>query len=63
MITNGGSFSVTADFASLFHNENRGIIVGEETGGGYEGNTSGFSKILVLPNSKLRANLRFEIKK
>jgi len=50
---------VTSDFASLLHSSERGIIVGEETGGGYYGNTSGIDKMLTLPNSKLRANINF----
>jgi len=33
--------------------QNAGIFVGQETGGGYYGNTSGYRKEFVLPHSKI----------
>ncbi|MEM8900327.1 MAG: S41 family peptidase [Bacteroidota bacterium] len=57
LIVNGGSFSVTSDFASKFHEMKRGVIIGEETGGGYYGNTSGIDKLLLLPHTNVRVNL------
>ena len=59
LLVNGGSFSVTADFCSLVHDRKRGIVIGEESGGGYYGNTSGMNKLLLLPSSGLRANINF----
>ena len=32
-------------------------FVGQETGGGYLGNTSGYSQELVLPNSKIEIDI------
>ncbi|MEM9983609.1 MAG: hypothetical protein AAF804_00810, partial [Bacteroidota bacterium] len=46
-------------FASKFHEMKRGLVVGEESGGGYYGNTSGINKLLILPHTKLRVNLNF----
>jgi C-terminal processing protease CtpA/Prc len=52
-LINGGSFSTTSEFLSQLHNHHRAIFVGEESGGGYYGNTSGPDAQVVLPNSKL----------
>ena len=35
----------------------RATFVGEETAGGYEGNTSGLNALIVLPNSRLRLRI------
>ena len=35
----------------------RATFIGEETGGGYEGNTSGLNASIVLPNSRLRLRI------
>jgi hypothetical protein len=32
-------------------------FVGQETGGGYFGNTSGYGRELILPNSKIRIKI------
>ena len=55
---NGGSFSTTCEFLSTLHNHHRATFIGEEAAGGYYGNTSGPGFQLVLPNSKLRINVR-----
>lgn len=52
-LINGLCFSTTADFCSIAKSNNRGIFIGEETGGGYYGNTSGQIKMIELPNSKI----------
>ncbi len=57
LLTDGWTFSTAADVVSVIDNANRALIVGEETGGGRFGNTSGVSKSLVLPNSEIRINL------
>ena len=50
---NGLSFSTTADFCAIAKSNNRGIFIGEETGGGYYGNTSGGRVNVKLPNSNI----------
>ena len=42
-----------------------GTFIGQETGGGYYGNTSGYSETFVLPHSKIEIEipaLKFEMK-
>jgi len=53
VLMNGGSFSTTCEFLSTLHNHGGATFVGEETAGGYYGNTSGAAASVVLPNSKL----------
>ncbi len=53
LIVNGGSFSATSDFAAMMKSEGLATIIGEETGGGYYGNTSMESANVYLPNSQL----------
>lgn len=52
-LINGLCFSTTADFCSIAKSNNRGKFIGEETGGGYYGNTSGQITTTELPNSKI----------
>ncbi|GAA0871960.1 S41 family peptidase [Gangjinia marincola] len=47
------TYSGGSEFSNMIKTSNRGIFVGEETGGGYYGNTSGYRSKLILPNSKL----------
>ena len=53
----GKSFSGAAEFSSIARTNSRGIFIGEETAGGYYGNTSGSKFALVLPNTKIRVNI------
>jgi len=53
----GKSFSGAAEFAAIAKSNLRGVFVGEETGGGYYGNTSGSKKAIVLNNTKIRVNI------
>ena len=53
LLIDGKTFSTAADVASVFTSSSRGLVVGRETGGGYEGNTSGASKRVGLPNTGL----------
>lgn len=53
VLTNGGSFSTTAEFLSVLDSHHRGTFIGEESGGGYYGNTSGSAARIVLPNTRL----------
>lgn len=57
VIINRGSFSTTSDFAALTHFNDRATFVGEETGGSYAGNTSNFTFLMTLPNTKIRINI------
>ena len=51
ILIDGGTFSTAADVATVAHANRLATFFGEETGGGYEGNNSGSSEILRLPNS------------
>jgi hypothetical protein len=55
ILINGGSFSTTSEFLSHAHSRKRATFIGEESGGGYYGNTSGPGCLLTLPNTKLQA--------
>ncbi len=58
------TYSGGSEFSNMIKTSNRGIFVGEETGGGYYGNTSGYSSELVLPYSGLLIDipsLKFEM--
>lgn len=52
-LINGLSFSTTADFCAIARSNQRGQFIGEETGGGYYGNTSGQTLKIELPHSKI----------
>ncbi len=51
ILENGRSFSASAEFSSIVKTNQRGIFIGEECGGAYEGNTSGSENMVVLPGS------------
>ncbi|WP_207504361.1 S41 family peptidase [Telluribacter humicola] len=53
VLTNGHSFSATSEFASIAHYHKRATFIGEETGGGYTTNNSGFFVIVDLPRTNL----------
>jgi Peptidase family S41 len=55
ILINGNSFSTTSEFLSHAHARKRATFIGEESGGGYYGNTSGPGAFLTLPNTKLQA--------
>jgi hypothetical protein len=64
VLMNGASFSTTAEFLSVAHSNLRASFIGEEAGGGYQGNTSGFVLTVTLPNTGLRAQIpvqRYEL--
>ena len=54
VLINGGCFSTTSELLTQLHDRHRGTFIGEESGGGYYGNTSGSEAVLTLPHSKLR---------
>lgn len=57
VLIDGGTFSTAADVAAQLRSMGRATFLGEETGGGYEGNTSGLNALIVLPNSRLRLRI------
>ncbi|GAB5523149.1 MAG: S41 family peptidase [Roseivirga sp.] len=57
VLTDGWSFSTCADVATVLHHHKWATFLGEETGGGYDGNTSGNSQTLTLPHSGISINL------
>lgn len=54
VLIDGRSFSATAEFCAITRFHERAVFIGEEASGGYEGNNSGGSILLTLPESKLR---------
>lgn len=57
LLVNGSSFSTTADFCATVRSNQRGKFIGEETGGGYYGNTSGSSVTNKLPGSQISVTI------
>jgi C-terminal processing protease CtpA/Prc len=53
ILIDGGSFSTTSEFLSQAHFHKLATFIGEESGGGYYGNSSGFMPQVTLPNTKL----------
>ncbi len=51
------TYSGGSEFANMVYTRNRATFIGEETGGGYFGNTSGYSSKLELPHSGIRIYL------
>ncbi|MGN6177714.1 MAG: S41 family peptidase [Mucilaginibacter sp.] len=57
ILINGKSFSAAADFAAFMRSNTNAVFVGEETGGGYEGNTSGPRQEIFLPNTGIEIDV------
>lgn len=57
VLISGKTFSGGAEFASLVKMTNRGLFIGEETGGAYEGNVSGYAEYIELPHSKIEVKI------
>jgi hypothetical protein len=53
ILINGGSYSTTSEFLSQAHFHKRAVFIGEESAGGYYGNSSGMMPRVTLPNTKL----------
>ena len=47
------TYSGGSEFSNMAYSNTDAIFVGQETGGGYFGNTSGYSREVILPNSKI----------
>ena len=57
LLTSGFTFSGGAEFSSMIKMTNRGIFIGEETGGAYEGNVSGYTETIKLPNTRISIDI------
>lgn len=51
------TYSGGSEFSNMMYTQDLATFVGQETGGGYLGNTSGYGKELVLPNSEIRISI------
>lgn len=49
ILTNGLCMSSCADFTAILSHNQKATIIGEETGGGYQGNTSGMMNSTTIP--------------
>lgn len=54
VIINGNSFSASSILSTNLQGSGRAILVGEETGGTYNGTVAGVFKPITLPNSKIK---------
>ena len=57
------TYSGGSELANMIHTNELAIFIGQETGGGYYGNTSGYTQDLTLPNSQITVEipaLKFE---
>ncbi|WP_316749309.1 S41 family peptidase [Pedobacter gandavensis] len=52
-LIDGSSFSTASEFCAIAYSHKRGDFIGEETGGTYDGNTSGVQTEFILPNTKM----------
>lgn len=57
VLIDGFSFSTCADVATVLHHHGWATFLGEETGGGYDGNTSGHTRTITLPHSGIIVNI------
>lgn len=57
VLAGGNTFSGGAELASMLRHTNRAVFVGEEVGGADEGNTSGYSWKVELPNSGMKLGI------
>ena len=57
MLIDGGTFSTASDAAAHIRHLTSATFIGEETGGTYEGNTSGMNAELTLPHSRFRVRI------
>ncbi len=57
VLIDGFSFSTCADVATVLDHRGLAVFIGEETGGGYQGNTSGHTKTVRLPNTDIKIDI------
>ncbi|MEO7457374.1 MAG: S41 family peptidase [Gemmatimonadaceae bacterium] len=58
VMLDGGTFSTAADVTAVLRSMRRATFVGEESGGAYEGNTSGLNARVILPNSRIKFSVQ-----
>jgi hypothetical protein len=51
------TYSGGSEFSNMMFTNDLATFVGQETGGGYLGNTSGYSQELILPNSQIEISI------
>jgi hypothetical protein len=51
------TYSGGSEFSNMMYSRGLATFVGQETGGGYYGNTSGYGKELILPHSKIEVSI------
>lgn len=57
ILTSGWTYSGGAEFSSLMKEHTNAVFIGEEVGGAFQGNTSGYSFELILPNTKISVDV------
>lgn len=60
VLVDGGTFSTAADVVTALDRYRDVVFVGEEVGGNYYGNTSGSTKTIYLPHTKVRVRIPVE---
>jgi C-terminal processing protease CtpA/Prc len=58
VLLDGGTFSTAADVTAVLRHRKRASFIGDESGGTYEGNTSGLNALITLPHSRLRLKVQ-----
>jgi hypothetical protein len=51
------TYSGASEFSNMMYSQGLATFIGQETGGGYFGNTSGYGRNLTLPNSKITIDI------
>ena len=57
VLINGACFSTTCECLSMIHSYTKSVFIGEEAGGTYDGNNSGPTPDMTLPNTKIRIEI------
>ncbi len=57
VIINPITYSGASEFCNMVYSNGKATFVGQEAGGGYYGNTSGYSDELTFPNSKIEIDI------
>jgi hypothetical protein len=58
VLIHGGTFSTSVDVCAQLRSLTKATFVAEETGGAFEGNTSGLNAQVVLPHSHLKLKIQ-----
>ncbi|MEO0338717.1 MAG: S41 family peptidase [Bacteroidota bacterium] len=57
VLISGESFSATSEFCAVLKRDGRAVLIGEETGGTFDGNTSGIYDQVILPYTRLSVKI------